>query len=216
METRKMFVIFLALATIAVPLLVFPVYRPLWEHAVSALSISRDSEVIRSYWWDHWWSWILFAGPIGRWPVGTALGFRLLRARQDHSHLPTQAGYMIGEPNVTVFVIVQVAAALACFTAILLMLSVRDVLKGQTTFDRLIASPHGITVWIPERAAAEVPGRVLNLPQGVIRLYDLGYRRNWADLMERPLFGLLRRDRDVIPTVNEEVLLVVMARQRIH
>jgi hypothetical protein len=68
------------------------------------------------------------------------------------------------------------------------LIGIKDVLQGTTTFDRTIMNPRGTLYWIPATSDGPESGIVLACPQG-INPYDAGYRRNWSDLMARPLLG---------------------------
>jgi hypothetical protein len=70
----------------------------------------------------------------------------------------------------------------------------RDALKGRTTFDRMIVNPRGTLYWIPAQGEEQPPGMAVVCPPD-INPYDLGYQSNWADLVHRPLFGPLNRER---------------------
>jgi hypothetical protein len=70
------------------------------------------------------------------------------------------------------------------------LFGIKDVLQGKTTFDRMITNPRDTLYWIPAISDEPESGIVLACPEGV-NLYDTGYRRNWSDLMARPLLGQL-------------------------
>lgn len=113
METRKIFLSFMGLASFTILILVLPVAPLLWKHATVAWYTSLSDPWAYGIWWNRWYSWILVAGPLGRWPVGIGLGFRILQ--EDNQWDNWRMGSMINEPNLTVFVMVQVAILLACF-----------------------------------------------------------------------------------------------------
>ena len=117
METRKTFLAFLSATTITVIVLILPVSQIVWRHTMKALEVSLQSEFSRSYWWDRWYSWVLVGGPLGRWPVGAAFGYHLLSMRSAPSSY-WHMGYMISEPNLTLFLIILVALGLALFTGV--------------------------------------------------------------------------------------------------
>ncbi|CCA66745.1 hypothetical protein PIIN_00426 [Serendipita indica DSM 11827] len=205
MESRKMFLAFLALSSLTVFALVLPVGPILWQHTVTAYYASQHDKLAHALWWDQWYSWVLFAGPLGRLPVGVVFGFRLLRLQRG-PNTTKSLGSMISEPSLTIFIVVQIALCLALFTMALLILGIRDVLQGHTTFDRIIG-PRGKLYWIPaddDDTLSE--GEVIACPSGV-NAYDLGWQRNWADLVARPLIGTVCLDRDVIPVVNATTVL---------
>lgn len=117
MESRKTFLAFLILAAVTITTLIVPISHIIWQHAMNALRVSLGSELARRYWWDRWYSWVLVAGPLGRWPVGAAFGYHLLAAQRAPSS-PWHIGYMIREPNLTLFLIVLAALGLALFTSV--------------------------------------------------------------------------------------------------
>jgi hypothetical protein len=117
METRKTFLAFLTLASITVVLLVAPILKPVWRHAMNALNVSLQSENVRSYWWDRWYSWVLVGGPLGRWPVGIGFGYRLLATRNPPSS-DRIMGSMVRDPSLALFLVIQIALGLALFTTV--------------------------------------------------------------------------------------------------
>lgn len=74
------------------------------------------------------------------------------------------------------------------------LLGIKDSLQGKMTFDRMIRNPRGTLCWVPASNDASQSGSVLVCPEN-INLYDLGYQRNWEDLMGRPLLGPVRPER---------------------
>lgn len=65
---------------------------------------------------------------------------------------------------------------------------IRDVLKGSTTFDKMISKPRGTLYWIPAGADGQSAGMVVPC-QPETNPYGFGYWHNWEDLMERPFYG---------------------------
>lgn len=211
MESRRLFLTFLTTATITVVALIVPIFHVVWQHSKNALEASLQDEFAHVYWWDRWYSWVLVAGPLGRWPVGAAFGYHLLAARQ-----PTppewHMGYMISEPNLTPFLMIIIALGLALFTSAMALLGIRDSLQGKMTFDRMITHPRGTLYWIPATSQRSQAGSVFLCPVN-INLYDSGYQRNWEDLMARPLLGPMDLERDVIPTINAVLLQELLKKE---
>jgi palmitoyltransferase len=117
METRKTFLAFLTLASVSVFVLVAPILNVVWRHAMDALNVSLQSEAVHNYWWARWYSWVLVGGPLGRWPVGIGFGYRLL-AMRDAPYSDWHMGSIVNGPSLTLFLIIQIALALALFTAV--------------------------------------------------------------------------------------------------
>ena len=178
---------------------------------MNALDTSLKSEITRDWWWDRWYSWVLVAGPIGRWPVGICFGYRILAAQDDRPP-DEHMGSVIKDPSLTLFLLIQIALGLALFTAVgyspppihplfmtpysqaMLLLGIKDVLQGKTTFDRMTAPPRGALYWMPTMSDGPGSGIVVACPEG-INPYDAGFQRNWSDLMVRPLLGPICRER---------------------
>jgi len=71
----KEFLAILIITPLAFFLLAFPLLSLLSSQSNLALASSDSSPWAHDIWWDRWYSWIAFAGPPGRWVVGTALGY---------------------------------------------------------------------------------------------------------------------------------------------
>lgn len=76
------FLLFLTLTVALVPIYIAPVLPIIIGRIREALDISTQSLWIREYWWDQWYSWVIFGGPAGRWLVGILLGVRELQENE--------------------------------------------------------------------------------------------------------------------------------------
>ncbi|PVG04500.1 hypothetical protein CPB86DRAFT_1022 [Serendipita vermifera] len=115
METRRMFLFLTGVSSLTIFLLSSVVIRPVWGHVNEALRVSYANDYANDMWWHRWYSWVLVAGPFGRWPVGVAYGYILL-ARQSQPSLFDSPGSLIIEPSITLYMVLLVANALSLFT----------------------------------------------------------------------------------------------------
>ncbi|KAI0319980.1 DHHC palmitoyltransferase-domain-containing protein, partial [Amylostereum chailletii] len=218
----KAFLLLLSLTVIAVPLGIIPIRRPLVHHISAALVASHADPWIAENWWNKWYSWIFFGGPPGRWILGILLGFRVLKATTPDHGGPKEwfDGSFIEEPHARLVAITIAASVFGVFAVAMAFFTLRDVLFGQTTLDamwfRALRKPDrpralGRFVSLPSRAdfaSASSSGvdhsdsqsgqRGTSSTRDVYpimsdeRLYDLGWRENWARLMRRPAFPRTR------------------------
>ncbi|KIJ59224.1 hypothetical protein HYDPIDRAFT_101016 [Hydnomerulius pinastri MD-312] len=174
-----------------------PVIRTLARHAISAYHASRSDVWAKEIWWDWLGSWFFFGGPIGRPIFGTLLGYSVLQVTQEPLGLPGQA---IEQPLLSIAIVAGIALLMSVFSLTLAIVTTRNILRGQTTVealksqsrrDILLFVPQGIFLEEPSSNLSMVPsGRVLRLSYDT-RLYDLGWRRNWQTVMQKPLFAPL-------------------------
>ncbi|KAF9480499.1 hypothetical protein BDN70DRAFT_607636 [Pholiota conissans] len=173
--TLKGFCCMLFLLPVAFTVAALPIFKILLVHISSALDTSRRNEWANQIWWDWPGSWILCAGPFGRWVVGTILGFVIIKIdRQKSREDLLEPGYLIEEPHLRLILTVGFAMLLSLFTIFLLINSLKMVLQGVTTLETL--RPPTIFVCIP-RGSAESSVTVPIFPNE--RPYDLGSTLNW-------------------------------------
>lgn len=117
LSNLKAFCCMLFLLPITFAIAVLPVFHILLSHIVLALEVSRQSEWANRIWWSWPGSWVLCAGPFGRWIVGTILGFAILRNNRQESRrdLP---GYLIEEPHLRVVLTAGFVMLLSFFTIV--------------------------------------------------------------------------------------------------
>ncbi|KIM44560.1 hypothetical protein M413DRAFT_67687 [Hebeloma cylindrosporum] len=185
----KAFITFLFLVPSTFLVAVLPVAQILVKHIILALHVSKRDPWAAKTWWDWPGSWILCAGPFGRWIVGAILGFRLLSQNREQSQSP-QLGYLIEQPHLRVVITAGFALLLSVFAFGLGIVSTRKVFQGVTTLEILRPSRsqsvdrHDL-VCIPQTATNEVFVAPL-LPKE--RMYDLGNDCNWKLFQLRPFF----------------------------
>jgi hypothetical protein len=109
----------LYLVPLTVTVAVWPFADILMDHITTALYASYYSKWANEVWWDRTASWVLCAGPFGRWIVGTILGYVVLaqqRARASSDiRLP---GDMIEEPHLRIALIMGFPFLVSCFTLV--------------------------------------------------------------------------------------------------
>jgi len=87
------------------------------RHVLRALEVSRQDAWANEVWWNWTGSWVVCAGPFGRWVVGAVLGFIIMdhnRVRDEHPAL----GYLIEEPNLSVVLTAAFAFLLSLFALV--------------------------------------------------------------------------------------------------
>lgn len=90
-------------------------------HVVSALAVSHADTWAMDVWWDRPYSWILCGGPLGRWVVGTLLGFRSLRTHRGRDSWLN--GSLIAQPHVSLIILVGAATLLWLFAVVRISMS---------------------------------------------------------------------------------------------
>ncbi|KIY48136.1 hypothetical protein FISHEDRAFT_65864 [Fistulina hepatica ATCC 64428] len=130
----RAFLALLCLVPVIVALCLFPVTDRLWSHVRAALTASRADPWTNEHWWSWFGSWIFIGGPIGRWVVGTVLGFRVLKQQRPAQSYP---GIVIEYPHLRIVAAAWVAAVLSLICLGLMFVTLRYVLRGQTTLEAL-------------------------------------------------------------------------------
>lgn len=74
----KAFLVMLCLTPLLVLVALGPIYPNPWDRLQQAHDASINDATIRHDWWDWKGSWLVCAGPIGRYVRGVYLGYRLL------------------------------------------------------------------------------------------------------------------------------------------
>lgn len=82
----------------------------------TALKISQADDWAREIWWDWWASWVIFGGPLGRWVIGTGLGYVILKDLRSAD--PSLPGQIIEQPHLRVAVIVVLSVLFSLFTLV--------------------------------------------------------------------------------------------------
>lgn len=91
----------------------------LGHHILVALDVSRKDDWVNKVWWNWSGSWIICAGPFGRWFIGILLGFVKFRDNRPRMGSPAASpGYLIEEPHIRVFVTAILALLLSTFALV--------------------------------------------------------------------------------------------------
>jgi hypothetical protein len=99
---------------------VLPISAVVKHNFIVALDASLHDPWSRAVWWDWPGSWIVCAGPFGRWPVGMLLGFKVI---QRHSmNLLTSPGQLISKPHARVAIIIIAIGLLSLFCSVCALL----------------------------------------------------------------------------------------------
>jgi palmitoyltransferase len=223
----KSFLALLYIAPTTFFIAVLPILRLMASHIYLALEVSQADPWARRVWWDWFGSWIFLGGPIGRWVVGTILGFRILKADRNEikGHLP---GHVVEQPHLRIIVVAGFGSILCLFAMVTLTLFIHhhqsryciqglavlitwNVLRGQTSLDTYRPSrrtlnsskPYDTLVCIPGQESAAPTQTDTSKPNVYQvfpgeRLYDLGWFRNVKQVASQPLFcDSLARHRSV-------------------
>ncbi|KAJ6624940.1 DHHC palmitoyltransferase-domain-containing protein [Mycena sp. CBHHK59/15] len=204
----KAFLFMLCLAPTAYAFSVAPIHRIMAHHMSIALAVSQQDPWAREVWWDWYGSWIFVGGPPGRWTLGVALGFHILKTRRRHD-LP-----LIEQPNLRLFTICTIGLIFSLFALTLVIWTTKDAFRGLTTLDamqkkrgRRHPQPFARFVRIPkillsgsrlqEDGSSHVDdnGSSVSSHHSLVdrvlpdeHLYDLGHASNIQELFDRPLF----------------------------
>jgi len=174
----RKFLFLLCLSPVAFAVSVSPILGRVLAHVSLAISTSSDDPWSRR-WWDWPGSWIIIAGPFGRWVVGIVLGFWILRSERKTHQYP---GSMIEEPHMRLVIVAGLAFLLSVFAITMALITSRNIHRGQTMFDSLRtfkSSTYKKYICIPDqRLSPSAPGPVFSV-NPVERIYDVGSRENW-------------------------------------
>ncbi|KAF8967677.1 DHHC palmitoyltransferase-domain-containing protein [Flammula alnicola] len=209
----KAFIYLLFLVPLAFSIAVFPVSKILVGHVISALNVSKQDEWANRIWWNWSGSWILCAGPFGRWIAGTILGFMILsRDRQrEKDILP---GYLIEEPHLRVTLTAGFALLLSVFAFVLAIIFIRKVLRGVTTFETL-RSPtpsNRVSLALLDKLHLVCIPQTATRPTIIApvlpneRMYDLGAAYNRKIFIEKPLISTSVPSSYIWPKLNPSVI----------
>lgn len=126
----KAFLSLLVLTSATVPLASLPILPILRTHIVAALTASYADTWATTIWWDHLYSWIFCGGPVGRWVVGTLLGFRVLRERRiiEPSWF---SGSLIAQPHARVVILVGFGTLIWLFAIVRNFSRCRAVIRNR-------------------------------------------------------------------------------------
>ncbi|XP_006461953.1 hypothetical protein AGABI2DRAFT_186037 [Agaricus bisporus var. bisporus H97] len=185
----KLFLSVLFLTPAAVIIGVLPVAGLLWHQVLYVLRISKQDMAIQEIWWTKAYSWA-FGGPLGRYVVGTVLGFRVL-GKQLHGKS------MLEAPHLLVHSTALVALIVGIFSFVLALKITNQLLNGLTTLD--VLRPPTLTksdknslasflICVPSLSVSTedtLTQTVISVPLGS-RLYDLGYLGNLKTFWKRP------------------------------
>jgi len=206
MSRMRYFIALLCLTPVTFFVAFTPILTRLVSHITIALSISQKDPWSRYWWWDWVGSWVLVAGPFGRWVIGALLGFRLLRTTRKPAHFP---GHVVEIPHMRVMLIVTSAFVLTVFAITMAVVSTSDIFRGQTTLDTLRIFRSRSTykkrfVCIPDQRRTQLASADAIFPVGPHeRLYDLGPRENWKFILSQR-FG--SDDEYIWPKLNPNTL----------
>ncbi|KAG2011662.1 palmitoyltransferase PFA4 [Coprinopsis cinerea AmutBmut pab1-1] len=182
-QRQKAFLLLLLLFPVVFFVGVAPVAQTLMGHVDSALLVSYMDPFLQKYWWDRPYSWVILAGPFGRYIVGIVLGYAKLNGER-RGEVRAYAGQWIEEPFLRVVFACALLLLLATFSLGLAVMTLRSILQGTTSYEDLKRSGRvrkGYTaehVCIPEVGPSERDPLVVPVPPKR-RLYDLGRAQNW-------------------------------------
>lgn len=113
----KAFMLLLYLVPLTFLVATLPIGQVLLGHVMCALKASKDDKWASYVWWNWWGSWILCAGPFGRWIVGTILGYAVIKGTNE-SPSPTLPGQLIEEPHLRVLITAFFVSLLSIFAVV--------------------------------------------------------------------------------------------------
>lgn len=116
LSRQKAFLALLYLTPVAFAVAVLPIVHTLYLQFVLAISVSRADPWTNEIWWDRFGSWILCAGPLGRWPVGAFFGFRILWSIDRD--VPPYPGQSIDQPHLRITGTCMIAFLLSAFALV--------------------------------------------------------------------------------------------------
>lgn len=188
LSRQKAFLALLYLTPVAFAVAVLPIVHTLYLQFVLAINVSRADPWTNEIWWDWFGSWILCAGPLGRWPVGAFFGFRILWS-MDHGDVPPYPGQSIDQPHLRIIGTCMIAFLLSAFALGLALFSTKLILQGTTMLESLRhkqkkSSKYPLLICIPSQFNAL---NVHHVAPGE-RIYDLGSAQNWRAFMASQVF----------------------------
>ncbi|EFI27369.1 hypothetical protein CC1G_14842 [Coprinopsis cinerea okayama7 len=151
-QRQKAFLFLLLLFPVVFFVGVAPVAETLMGHVDSALLVSYMDPFLQKYWWDRPYSWVILAGPFGRYIVGIVLGYAKLNGERRGEGL-----------------------AVMTLRSILQGTTSYEDLKRSGRVRKGYTAEH---VCIPEVGPSERDLLVVPVPPKR-RLYDLGRAQNW-------------------------------------
>lgn len=115
----KPFISLLYLAPLTLVISILPITGVLRRHILLALDVSRQDDWANKVWWNWSGSWILCAGPFGRWFTGILLGLVKLRNNRPRmAPLAASPGYLIEEPHTRVIITTILALLMSIFVLV--------------------------------------------------------------------------------------------------
>jgi len=114
----KAFLALLYVAPTTFFIAILPILRPMANHVRLALAVSRADPWAKRAWWDWLGSWVFVGGPLGRWAVGTTLGFRILKKNRHKidEHFP---GSVVEQPHLRIIVVAGFGSMLSLFAMVI-------------------------------------------------------------------------------------------------
>ncbi|KAF9054447.1 DHHC palmitoyltransferase-domain-containing protein [Panaeolus papilionaceus] len=176
----KAFIALALLVPLAYIVAVLPVVGTLKRHMWHAFEVSRQDPWAQESWWDWPGSWIIIAGPPGRWIIGTVIGYILLNSQR--STLPVGHGRLLELPYLRVILTAALAFIFSVFALILAFFYLRRVSQGLLTFESTRMSARKpryicIPASSPPSSIPTTENVYPALPAEI--LYDLGSQQNW-------------------------------------
>ncbi|KAF5316457.1 hypothetical protein D9619_006340 [Psilocybe cf. subviscida] len=172
----KAFLYLLYIVPLAFTVAIWPFADTLMDHISSALYASYYSAWANEVWWDRTASWILCAGPLGRWVIGTILGYVVLA--QQRARAPNDVrvpGDLIEEPHLRIALIAgranSPANAVMCCAGSGPYYNETDSPRCDNIRDETDNNIIIVTSVLPNE-----------------RIYDLGPSVNWRAFWQRPVF----------------------------
>ncbi|KAF9531723.1 DHHC palmitoyltransferase-domain-containing protein [Crepidotus variabilis] len=199
----KAFVLMLSLVFLGFIVGVMPIASKLLDQISLALLVSRTDEWAKETWWNWTPAWIFFGGPFGRYFIGTAIGYRILKEARDN--LDSTNNQIINQPHFRVVVIVGLTSIFAIFALVLAAFTLRRILRGETTLSTLPPTSSRSTSIIEVHPLK--PGE---------RPLDLGIVKNWNTFLSYPLFNPRRTSLYIWPRLNPTVLRRIRSSKRLN
>ncbi|KAI4519498.1 hypothetical protein K525DRAFT_287141 [Schizophyllum commune Loenen D] len=183
-HSMRQFLLFITLTPIAVGVAVAPILRVMLKHATTAIAVSQQDKWVRSVWWDWWGSWIFLGGPVGRYVIGGMLGIRAQRRQSEAWLNVCYPGCLVERPYLRLMLTAGFGVLFALFAWGLAIMVIRNILRGRSMLEMLRAKSARY-ICIPAQRRELRPGVYAIDRADSNRLYDLGARRNWMNMISR-------------------------------
>ncbi|KAI5894745.1 uncharacterized protein SCHCODRAFT_02496198 [Schizophyllum commune H4-8] len=206
----KQFLLFITLTPVAVGVAVAPILGVMLRHATTAIAVSRQDAWARSVWWDWWGSWIFLGGPVGRYVVGGILGVRAQRRQNIAWTIACHPGCLVEQPHLRLMVTAGFGVLFALFAWGLSIMVIRNILRGRSMLE-MLRTKSVRYICIPAPRGELQPGVYAIDRADSNRLYDLGARRNWMNMISRN-FSTRNSAQFLWPEISPDILAKLQKR----